>query len=70
MEEIDSLNLTAEQQQKTIKDLEGSIDSLLKKREDQKRKFIEKEKQDKKHYNDLLKRYTELAQRVILPLQR
>jgi low affinity Fe/Cu permease len=58
------LNRKAELQQTTIKELEDNIDSLLKKKEEQKNRFIEKEKQDKKNYNDLLKRYNDLHKRV------
>ena len=58
------MNRKAELQQTTIKELEDNIDSLLKKKEEQKNRFIEKEKQDKKNYNDLLKRYNDLHKRV------
>jgi hypothetical protein len=45
--------------------LEANIESLNKKKEEQKNKFLEKEKQDKRSYNELLKRYNELHQRVL-----
>jgi chromosome segregation ATPase len=63
-EEISALNKKAESQQATIKELENNIESLLKKKEDQKNRFQEKEKSDKKNYNELLRRYNELHKRV------